>query len=110
MFLQTNTRYVKYNHAHSKPGKLQENKQKLEKFMETLPGKIQGINGYTIMDKMADPDELVVLTYWDSKQDMDAFYSPPHKMLAEFVAKLNETLDKPPERLDYEVIKFKLNN
>jgi hypothetical protein len=51
---------------------------------------------------------LIVLTFWENKEDMDAFYHPDSKILSDLVDKLKPSFEQPPERKDYEVIKFKL--
>ena len=58
--------------------------------------------------RIQDSQELIVLTFWGNKEDMDAFYHPDSKVLSDLVDKLKPSFGQPPERKDYEVIKFKL--
>jgi hypothetical protein len=58
--------------------------------------------------KIQDSQESIVLTFWGNKEDMDAFYHPDSKVLSDLVDKLKPSFEQPPERKDYEVIKFKL--
>jgi heme-degrading monooxygenase HmoA len=58
--------------------------------------------------RIQDSQESIVLTFWGNKEDMDAFYHPDSKVLSDLVDKLKPSFEQPPERKDYEVIKFKL--
>lgn len=42
-------------------------------------GKLKGLRGIVVMHSMSDEQESVVLTFWETKEDMDAFYSPATK-------------------------------
>jgi hypothetical protein len=39
---------------------------------------------------------------------MDAFYHPDNKILSNLVEKLKPAFEQPPERKDYQVIKFEI--
>ena len=36
---------------------------------------LEGMKGFVVMDDMQDLQEYVVLTFWETKKDMDAFLS-----------------------------------
>ena len=57
------------------------------------------------MDNLKDKQEMLALTFWETRQDMDAFYQQDNKALAEFI-KNTQLLEQPPQRTDYEVVKF----
>ena len=59
------------------------------------------------MDNLNDAEEMVVLTFWDTKQNMDEFYKPDNKMLSDFMKSTQSMLEQPPQRSDYEVVEFK---
>ena len=57
------------------------------------------------MENSKDKQEMLALTFWETRQDMDAFYQQDNKALAEFI-KNTQLLEQPPQRTDYEVVKF----
>ncbi|MDQ6668817.1 MAG: hypothetical protein M3Y53_11425 [Thermoproteota archaeon] len=42
-------------------------------FFGKLEGKVKGIKGFLITDNLKDSQESTVLTFWETKGDMDAF-------------------------------------
>jgi heme-degrading monooxygenase HmoA len=105
--LSLNIGFVKHNRARSFLGKREENTKLLLEFFASLEGKVNGIKGFTILDNAVDLQETLVLTFWETKQDMDAFYSPSNKALADFVEKSKPLMEQMPQRTDYSVVKFK---
>jgi heme-degrading monooxygenase HmoA len=101
-------KYVKYNKAHLKAGKRDGNTSMLLEYFEEHEGKVKGMKGYVVMDNIQDPQESIVITFWETKEDMDAFYHPDNKVLSNLVEKLKPSLEQPPERKDYQVVKFKI--
>ena len=101
-------KYVKYNKARLKAGKRNGNKSMLLEYFKEHEGKVRGMKGFAVLDNIYDSQESIVLTFWDNKEDMDAFYHPDSKILSDLVDKLKPSFEQPPERKDYEVIKFKL--
>jgi heme-degrading monooxygenase HmoA len=55
------------------------------------------------MHSMSDEQESVVLTFWETKEDMDAFYSPANKIVASFLERARPFMEGAPERSDYSV-------
>jgi heme-degrading monooxygenase HmoA len=101
-------KYVKYNKARLKAGKRNGNKSMLLEYFKEHEGKVRGMKGFVVLDNIQDSQESIVLTFWENKEDMDAFYHPDSKILSDLVDKLKPSFEQPPERKDYEVIKFKL--
>ena len=62
------------------------------------------------MDSIQDLQESVVLTFWKTKEDMDAFYHPNNSALSDLVGKLKVLFEQPPLRKDYQVAKFVVVN
>ena len=58
------------------------------------------------MDNLKDEQETLVLTFWETRQDMDVFYQSDNKALADFIMNTQQLLEQPPQRTDYEVVKF----
>ena len=100
--------YVKHNRARLKEGKREETKKMLQSFFDQLEGKVTGMKGYMILDNANDTQDSLVLTFWETKQDMDTFYHPSNKALVEFVDKAKITMEQLPQRTDYLVVKYKL--
>ena len=100
--------FVKHNRARLKAGKREESKRMLLEFFDSLQGKATGLRGYVILDNVKDEQETLILTFRETKQDMDAFCQPRNKALADFVEKSKTIMDSPPERTDYAVVKMKI--
>ena len=61
------------------------------------------IKGHIILESITDLRESIVLTFWETKEDMDKFYSPQNKFLASLVERAKPLLEKMPERTDHAV-------
>ena len=61
------------------------------------------MKGHMILDGIGELQESIVLTFWETKEDMDKFYSPQNKALANLVEKAKPLFEKMPERTDYAV-------
>jgi heme-degrading monooxygenase HmoA len=101
-------RYVKHNKVSLKAGKREESSKVLLEFFKDLEGKATGMRGFVVMDNVQESQESVVLTFWETKEDMDAFYQPDNKALSDLVEKLKPSFEQLPERKDYQVAKFKV--
>lgn len=103
-----NIRYVKHNRARIKTGKREESTRMLLDFFSQLQGKVKGLNGYLVMDNVKDEQESIVITFWQTREDMDAFYQPNNKTLSDFVEKAKPSFEQLPERSDHIVKAFTL--
>ena len=61
------------------------------------------IKGHIILESMTDQRESIVLTFWETKEDMDKFYSPQNKFLASLVERAKPLFEEIPERTDHAV-------
>lgn len=61
------------------------------------------MRGQMILDGIGDEQDSIVLTFWETKEDMDKFYSPQNKALANLVERAKPLFEKMPERTDYAV-------
>jgi heme-degrading monooxygenase HmoA len=66
------------------------------------------MKGFVIMESLKDSQESIVLTLWETKGDMDSFYQPDNKVLANFVESSKILFEEMPERNDYVVSSFKI--
>ena len=71
-------KYVKHNKVRSKPGNREEITKVLLEFFKGLK-KQAGMRGFVIMDDIQDLQESIVLTFWETKEDMDLFYKSDSK-------------------------------
>jgi heme-degrading monooxygenase HmoA len=66
------------------------------------------MGGHIILDSTSDIRESIILTFWETKEDMDKFYSPQNKALASLVERAKPLFEKMPERTDYAVSELSL--
>ncbi|MFL6484112.1 MAG: hypothetical protein ACJ70Z_05295, partial [Nitrososphaera sp.] len=59
--------------------------------------------GHIILDSKNGLRESLILTFWETREDMDKFYSPGNKALARLVERAKPLFEKIPERNDYTV-------
>jgi hypothetical protein len=62
--------FVKHNKAKLKAGTREESAKILLDFFSHLQGKVKGMAGYVIMDNINDEQETIVLTFWNTKEEM----------------------------------------
>ena len=101
-------KYVKNNRVKLKTGKREETTKVLLEFFKEVEGKATGMRGFVVMDGIQDLQESIVLTFWETKEDMDAFYQPDNRTLSDLVEKLKPSFEEPPIRKDYQIAKFKV--
>jgi hypothetical protein len=66
------------------------------------------MRGHLILDGITDLQESVILTFWDTKEAMDKFYSPQNEALANLVERAKPLFEKMPERTDHTVSELSL--
>jgi heme-degrading monooxygenase HmoA len=59
--------------------------------------------GHIILDSESARRESLILTFWETREDMDKFYSAENKALARLVERAKPLFEKMPERTDYAV-------
>ncbi len=106
--ISKNIKYVKHNRAILKQGKREISTKMLLDFFQELEGKVQGLKGFAVMDNLKNEQESIVLTFWENKEDMDAFYLPTNKDLSDFVEKAKPFFEQLPQRNDYIVSAFNI--
>jgi heme-degrading monooxygenase HmoA len=106
-----NIKYSKYNRVRFKS--LVERDKGIKMFTEFF-GSIRKeelgkeMRGHIILDSTSDIRESIVLTFWESREDMDKFYSPQNKALASLVERAKPLFEQIPERTDYTVSELSL--
>jgi hypothetical protein len=61
------------------------------------------MRGHMILDSTSDLQESIILTFWETREDMDEFYSLQNKALANLVERAKPLFEKMPERTDHAV-------
>jgi heme-degrading monooxygenase HmoA len=101
--------YVKHNWARIKPGRREESTAMLMQFFNELQGTVKGLRGYMILDNIKDDQESIVLTFWQTKEDMEEFYRTDNKRLSEFVERAKPMFEQLPIRSDHVVREIRLS-
>ena len=66
------------------------------------------MRGHIILDSISDVRESIILTFWETREDMDKFYSQYNEALASLVQRAKPLFEKMPERTDYAVSELSL--
>ena len=61
------------------------------------------MRGHIILDSTSDIRESIILTFWETREDMDNFYSIQNRGLSNLVNRAKPLFEKMPERTDYSV-------
>ncbi len=96
-------KFVKHNKVQLKPGKRDESTRLILEFFKEVKTQVSKMKGFIVMDSLDDPSESIVITFWETKEDMDNFYQTDNGILANLVEKLKPSFERPPERRDYHV-------
>lgn len=101
-----NIKYSKHNRVRFKSLENRERGAKMfTEFFDGIRKEELGkeMRGHIILDSTSDFLESIVLTFWDTREDMDKFYSMQNKALANLVERAKPLFEKMPERTDYTV-------
>jgi heme-degrading monooxygenase HmoA len=106
LYMPDNIKYVKHNKIRFKS--LENRYKGTRMFIEFFDSIIKDqtgkeMRGHVVLDSMSDQQESIVLTFWDTKEELDKFYSPQNKALANLVESAKPLFEKMPERTDYAV-------
>lgn len=100
--------YVKYNKVLVKQGKRDDSTKAILEFFKEVQTQESKMKGYIVMDSLEEPSESIVLTFWETKEDMDNFYQADNRLLSGLVNKLKPSFETLPERRGYQVSDFKI--
>ena len=106
-----NIKYSKHNRVHFKSLEDRDKGRKMfTEFFASIRKDDLGkeMRGHIILDSTSDIRESIILTFWETKEDMDKFYSPQNKALASLVERAKSLFEKMPERTDYAVSELSL--
>lgn len=96
-------KYAKHNKVRFKSSEDRENGiQMFNEFFKTIEkDKEQKMTDHIILESLSDPKEAIVLTFWETREDMDRFYSQQNSSLANLVERAKPLFERMPERTDY---------
>lgn len=103
-----NVKYIKRDDVRLKTGKTGDFNKILLQFLGNLEGKVKGLRGSVVMNRISDESEMIVLTLWESEHDMEVFYHPSNRAFSEFVDRASSLFENKPERTDYAVSSFRI--
>jgi heme-degrading monooxygenase HmoA len=103
-----NVKYIKRNDIRLKTGKTEDFNKILLQFLGNLEGKVKGLRGSVVMNRISDESEMIVLTLWESEYDMEVFYHPSNRAFSEFVDRASSLFESKPERTDYAVSSLRI--
>ncbi len=103
-----NVKYIKRSDIRLKTGKTEDFNKILLQFLGNLEGKVKGLRGSVVMNRISDEREMIVLTLWESEYDMEVFYHPSNRAFSEFVDRASSLFESKPERTDYAVSSLRI--
>jgi len=95
--------YVKYNKILLKPGKRDHSTKAILEFFKRIQAQESKMKGFIVMDSIEDPSQSIILTFWETKEEMDDFYKVDNRLLSDLVEKLKPIFEILPERRGYHV-------
>jgi chlorite dismutase len=107
----SHTKYVKHNKVRFiSSGAREKGIKMFNEFFENIEKEErQKMKGHIILGNMSDLQDAIVLTFWETKDDMDRFYSRQNSTLANLVERAKPLFEKMPERTDYAVSELYLS-
>ena len=95
--------YVKYNKVLLKPGKRDHSTKAILEFFKRVQAQESKMKGFIVMDSIEDPSQSIILTFWETKEEMDSFYQLDNRLLSDLVENLKPNFETLPERRGYQV-------
>ena len=100
--------FAKLNRIRFKAGMQEKTKNLFHDFLGSLDTEANQPKGFLVLDSLVDTQEMIVLTFWETKEQMAQFYSPTNTALSNFVKSTQDFMELPPQRSDYEVVEYKM--
>ena len=107
--MDTNLEYIKHNRVRLKEGFQKEVTEIFTEFFENINGTVKGLKGYAILENIENDRETVVLTFWETREGMENYYSKDSKILSDLVDKVKPMFEQMPERSDYKIALFEVD-
>ncbi len=61
------------------------------------------------MENVENNSETIVVTFWETREDMENYYSKYNNILSDLVEKVKPIFEQMPEKSDYKIALFKLD-
>lgn len=61
------------------------------------------------MENVENNRKTIVVTFWETREDMENYYSKYNNILSDLVEKVKPIFEQMPERSDYKIALFKLD-
>jgi len=61
------------------------------------------------LENVENNRETIVVTFWETREDMENYYSKYNNILSDLVEKVKPIFEQIPERSDYKIALFKLD-
>ena len=103
-----NLEYIKHNRVRLKEGSQKKVTGIFKEFFKSIKGTVKGLKGYAILENIENDRETIVLTFWETREDMEKYYSKDSKILSDLVEKVKPMFEQMPERLDYKITLFEI--
>jgi hypothetical protein len=104
-----NLEYIKINRVRLKTASQKKATEIFKEFFESIKGTVKGLKGYAILENIENDRETIVLTFWETKEDMENYYSRDNNILYDLVNKVKPMFEQMPERSDYKIALFKID-
>ena len=105
----TNLEYIKHNRVRLKEGSQKHVTKIFKQFFEKIKGTVKGLKGYAILENIENDKETIVLTFWETREDMENYYSEDNNILSDLVEKVKSMFEQMPERSDYKIVLFEID-
>ena len=63
-----------------------------KEFFESIKGTVKGLKGYAILENIENDRETIVLTFWETIEDIEKYYSKDNDILFNLVEKVKPIL------------------
>jgi heme-degrading monooxygenase HmoA len=107
--MDSNLEYIKHNRVRLKEGSQKKVTEIFKEFFKNIKGTVKGLKGYSILENIENDRETIVLTFWQTREDMENYYSKDNNILSDLVEKVKPMFEQMPERSDYKIVLFKLD-
>ena len=104
-----NLEYIKINRVRLKTASQKKATEIFKEFFESIKGTVKGLKGYAILENLENDKETIVLTFWETKEDMENYYSRDNNILYDLVNKVKPMFEQMPERSDYKIALFEID-
>ena len=107
--MDINLEYIKHNRVRLKEGSQKKVTEIFKEFFEDIKETVKGLKGFAILENIENDRETIVLTFWETREDMEKYYSKDNNILSRLVEKVKPMFEQMPERSDYKIALFEID-